>query len=277
MINQIRDEITDLRCYWNFSSWKKWRCSLKSHSAELTSVWALFSSVYSNSRATNDLIEVISIWKWKQNDDLTCYCWNLRSSSHYVIKRINFFFSFLFGVEFFNLRTMMFYSFYRSIFRFYFFVHSLNKKLSSMMYRKYFDPLDYNLSADFRLTKLSDIKGWGCKVPRDVLHRLLEGLQTADKNGYGDGQHHQGLILESKPTPVVGKLFHHEVFLRWFCLFLFNNKKQGIGLDSCVIPLRHGGLFLVQSTDFFYPLVDDPYVMVRFFSILKTLLIHWLN
>jgi hypothetical protein len=27
------------------------------------------------------------------------------------------------------------------------------------MYRKYFDPLDYNLSADFRLTKLSDLKG----------------------------------------------------------------------------------------------------------------------
>ncbi|CAF1053910.1 unnamed protein product [Adineta steineri] len=106
------------------------------------------------------------------------------------------------------------------------------------MYRKYFDPLDYNLSADFRLTKLSDLKGRGCKVPRDVLHRLLEGLQTADKNGYGDGQHHQGLMPESKPTPVVG-----------------------IGLDSCVIPIRHGGLFLVQSTAFFYPLVDDPYVM----------------
>ncbi|CAF2861896.1 unnamed protein product [Rotaria sp. Silwood2] len=75
-------------------------------------------------------------------------------------------------------------------------------------------------------------------VPRDVLHRLLEGLQTADKNGYGDGQHHQGLLPESKPTPVVG-----------------------IGLDSCVIPIRHGGLFLVQSTAFFYPLVDDPFVM----------------
>lgn len=37
----------------------------------------------------------------------------------------------------------------------------------------------------------------------------------------------------------------------------------GIGLDSCVIPLRHGGLSLVQTTDFFYPLVDDPYMMGR--------------
>ncbi|VDP13627.1 unnamed protein product [Soboliphyme baturini] len=32
-------------------------------------------------------------------------------------------------------------------------------------------------------------------------------------------------------------------------------------MDSCVIPLRHNGLHLVQTTDFFYPLVDDPYIM----------------
>lgn len=40
---------------------------------------------------------------------------------------------------------------------------------------------------------------------------------------------------------------------------LFSN--QGIGMDSSVTPLRHGGLSLVQTTDFFYPLVDDPYMM----------------
>jgi selenide,water dikinase len=32
-------------------------------------------------------------------------------------------------------------------------------------------------------------------------------------------------------------------------------------LDSAVIPLRHGNLSLIQTTDFFYPLVDDPYIM----------------
>lgn len=32
-------------------------------------------------------------------------------------------------------------------------------------------------------------------------------------------------------------------------------------MDSCIIPLRRQGLFLVQTTDFFYPLVDDPYMM----------------
>lgn len=34
----------------------------------------------------------------------------------------------------------------------------------------------------------------------------------------------------------------------------------GIGLDSCVLPTRHKGIKLVQTTDFFYPLVDDPYM-----------------
>lgn len=35
----------------------------------------------------------------------------------------------------------------------------------------------------------------------------------------------------------------------------------GIGTDSCVILLRHGGLSLVQTMDFFYPLVEDPYMI----------------
>lgn len=40
------------------------------------------------------------------------------------------------------------------------------------------------------------------------------------------------------------------------------NPRIGIGLDSCVIPLSHG-LFLIQTTDFFYPLVEDPFQMGR--------------
>lgn len=33
-------------------------------------------------------------------------------------------------------------------------------------------------------------------------------------------------------------------------------------MDSAVIPLsRHNNLFLVQTVDFFYPLIDDPYMM----------------
>ena len=37
----------------------------------------------------------------------------------------------------------------------------------------------------------------------------------------------------------------------------------GIGLDSCVLKTRHKDIYLVQTTDFFYPLVDDPYIQVR--------------
>eukprot|EP00042_Codosiga_hollandica_P030807 m.181177 g.181177 ORF g.181177 m.181177 type:complete len:309 (+) comp53463_c0_seq1:183-1109(+) len=34
-------------------------------------------------------------------------------------------------------------------------------------------------------------------------------------------------------------------------------------MDSCVIKTKHEGIFLVQTTDFFYPLVDDPYIQGR--------------
>lgn len=43
-------------------------------------------------------------------------------------------------------------------------------------------------------------------------------------------------------------------------------------MDSCVTPLRHGGLSLVQTTDFFYPLVEDPYMMVSLLAGLSFLL-----
>lgn len=34
----------------------------------------------------------------------------------------------------------------------------------------------------------------------------------------------------------------------------------GVGMDSCVLRTRIDDVFLVQTTDFFYPLVDDPYI-----------------
>jgi len=33
-----------------------------------------------------------------------------------------------------------------------------------------------------------------------------------------------------------------------------------IGMDCSVVPLKKNGLFLISTTDFFYPLVDDPYM-----------------
>lgn len=48
---------------------------------------------------------------------------------------------------------------------------------------------------------------------------------------------------------------------KWIKLTIIVLLISGIGMDSSVTPLRHGGLSLVQTTDFFYPLVDDPYMM----------------
>jgi len=39
---------------------------------------------------------------------------------------------------------------------------------------------------------------------------------------------------------------------------------MGIGMDSCIIPVgQNTDLFLIQTTDFFTPLVDDPYLNGR--------------
>ena len=39
--------------------------------------------------------------------------------------------------------------------------------------------------------------------------------------------------------------------------------RLGIGMDTDVTHLRHGGHFLVQTTDYIYPIIDDPSMMVR--------------
>ncbi|XP_054351391.1 selenide, water dikinase 1-like [Pongo pygmaeus] len=39
--------------------------------------------------------------------------------------------------------------------------------------------------------------------------------------------------------------------------------RLGIGMDTYVIPLRRGGLSLVQTTDYIYPIVDDSYMTGR--------------
>ena len=37
---------------------------------------------------------------------------------------------------------------------------------------------------------------------------------------------------------------------------------EHIGMDSAVIETKIPGVKLVQTTDFFYPNIDDPYLMV---------------
>ncbi|XP_036373898.1 selenide, water dikinase 1-like isoform X2 [Megalops cyprinoides] len=101
-----------------------------------------------------------------------------------------------------------------------------------MSVREAFNPESYELDPGFRLTRFTELKGTGCKVPQDVLQKLLESLQ---ENHFQEDEQFLGAVMP----------------------------RLGVGMDTCVIPLRHGGLSLVQTTDYIYPIVDDPYMMGR--------------
>lgn len=48
--------------------------------------------------------------------------------------------------------------------------------------RRPFDPVAHDLEPTFRLTRFADLKGRGCKVPQEVLNKLLEEIQNDDNN-----------------------------------------------------------------------------------------------
>lgn len=104
-------------------------------------------------------------------------------------------------------------------------------ELSPNSVRRAFDPTAHDLEATFRLTRFADLKGRGCKVPQEVLGKLVSSLQQ--DYSQQDDDHFMQMAVP----------------------------RIGIGLDCSVTPIRHGGLCLVQTTDFFYPIVDDPYMM----------------
>ena len=107
----------------------------------------------------------------------------------------------------------------------------LGQNPNALAIRRPFDPTAHDLEANFRLTRFADLKGRGCKVPQEVLLKLLEGLQD------DQSQEDQSSQFMSMSIP-----------------------KIGIGMDASITPIRHHGLSLVQTTDFFYPLVEDPYM-----------------
>lgn len=88
----------------------------------------------------------------------------------------------------------------------------------TMSARESFNPESYELDKSFRLTRFTELKGTGCKVPQDVLQKLLESLQ----------ENH----------------FQEEQFL------VADMPRLSIGMDTCVFPLRHGSLPLVQTADY---------------------------
>ena len=84
-----------------------------------------------------------------------------------------------------------------------------------------FNPSSHGLQPGFQLSKCSDLKGRGCRVPSGVLQRLEGGLATVEED------------------------------------------KVGVGTDCNITPIRRGGLASISSSEMFYPLIDDPYMMGR--------------
>ena len=70
-----------------------------------------------------------------------------------------------------------------------------------MEMRRPFDPSAHELDPNFRLTKYADLKGWGCKVPQEVLLKLLEGLQQDSSAQDAEQAHFQ----YATPSPRIGK------------------------------------------------------------------------
>nr|XP_037856646.1 selenide, water dikinase 1-like isoform X2 [Chlorocebus sabaeus] len=105
-----------------------------------------------------------------------------------------------------------------------------------MCTRESFNPESYELDRSFWLTRFTKMKGTGWKVSQDVLQKLLKSLQV---NHFQEDKQFLGAVMP----------------------------RLDIRMDTCVIPLRHGGRSLVQTTDYIYPIVEeDPYMTGRIAS-----------
>lgn len=62
----------------------------------------------------------------------------------------------------------------------------------NMSVRESFNPESYDLDKNFRLTRFTELKGTGCKVPQDVLQKLLESLQ---ENHYQEDEQFLGAVM----------------------------------------------------------------------------------
>lgn len=73
--------------------------------------------------------------------------------------------------------------------------------------RESFNPESYELDKGFRLTRFTELKGTGCKVPQDVLQKLLECLHDnhfqEDEQFLGAVMPRLGMSPESWRPPLV--------------------------------------------------------------------------
>ena len=92
---------------------------------------------------------------------------------------------------------------------------------NALAIRRPFDPRAHDLDAHFRLTRFADLKGWGCKVPQDVLLKLLEGLQD-DANS--QEEHH----FMHMAIPRIGEFFFMKLISHKISPLVYVDIVQGI-------------------------------------------------
>ena len=63
---------------------------------------------------------------------------------------------------------------------------------NALAIRRPFDPTAHELDDNFQLTRFGDLKGRGCKVPQEVLLKLLEGIQD---DGGQDSEHFMHMAI----------------------------------------------------------------------------------
>lgn len=77
-----------------------------------------------------------------------------------------------------------------------------------------FDPEAHELHKDFRLTRYTELKGWGCKVPREALLNLLKGLEP-NEGEQGQGDNAEYMQVQSG-VPKFGKYLPRRVCMKWY-------------------------------------------------------------
>jgi len=87
--------------------------------------------------------------------------------------------------------------------------------------RRPFDPVAFDLDANFRLTRFSDLKGLGCKVPRDGLNKMLEPLKEQEKSQLEAEQMHFQYVI---PAPRIGQPIQchvaiYSILFSWYTMY----------------------------------------------------------
>lgn len=109
-----------------------------------------------------------------------------------------------------------------------------------------FDPEALGLPPDFLLTDYTRLKGCSCKLPQPKLISLLKNLEEPN-NGNGSGASSPPTVVNMMDCSVIPLQRHAQ-------------PRKGIRGTAPPSAAALPQLYLVSTTDFFFPSVEDPYI-----------------